>query len=133
MQKENIIVVKSFDYAVLVTRTTKFLENKKKEYVISKQFLRAGISIGANISEAQQAESSADFIHKLSVSLKEANECKYWIKLLFATEYIEPSVFHELIKNTQDIINILVAIIKTSKKNKLIKNVNKTSIKYRSK
>lgn len=128
MKRENIIVVKSFEYAVLVTRTTKFLEDKKKEYVISKQLLRAGISIGANISEAQQAESTADFIHKLSVSLKEANECKYWIKLLSATGYIEPTIFQELIKNTQEIINILVAIIKTSKKNKLIKTSSRNSI-----
>ena len=128
MKRENIIVVKSFEYAVLVTRTTKFIEDKKKEYVISKQLLRAGISIGANISEAQQAESTADFIHKLSVSLKEANECKYWIKLLSATGYIEPTIFQELIKNTQEIINILVAIIKTSKKNKLIKTSSRNSI-----
>ena len=86
--KENILLSKSFKFAVRVVKLYKYLCDDKKEYVLSKQLLRCGTSIGANINEAQDAQSKKDFISKLSISLKEARESKYWIELLKETEYL---------------------------------------------
>ena len=83
---ENVIEIKSFDFAVRIVNLYKYLTNEKKEFVLSKQLLRSGTSIGANISEAQQAQSRADFLSKLEIALKEASETKYWLRLLYATE-----------------------------------------------
>jgi four helix bundle protein len=80
--KENILVDKSFTFAVRIVKLYKYLCNDKKEFVLSKQLLRSGTSIGANINESQDAQSKNDFISKLSISLKEARETKYWIELL---------------------------------------------------
>jgi len=80
--KENVVLTKSFDFAVRVVNLYKYLVSEKKEYVLSKQLLRSGTSIGALVREAQHTESNADFIHKFSISLKEANETEYWLLLL---------------------------------------------------
>lgn len=85
---ENIIEKKSFDFAIRIVKLYKFLCNEKNEFVLSKQLLRSGTSIGANVAEAQQAQSKADFISKISIALKEATESKYWLRLLNATDYI---------------------------------------------
>ena len=82
---------------------------------MSRQFLRAGTAIGALVREAEHAESKADFIHKMSISLKEANETEYWIDLLNATDYLEENQFQEFKKDIKEILSLLVAIIKTSK------------------
>ncbi len=88
---------------------------EKKEFIISKQLLRSGVSIGALVREAEQAESNKDFIHKLSISLKEAHETEYWLELLFKTNYFTKEKFEELLSKTGELIRILTSIIKTSK------------------
>ena len=96
----------------------KYLVTDKKEYVLSKQILRSGTSVGALIREAQHAESNADFIHKLSIALKEANETDYWLLLLSKTDYIEEKLYQSLNTNIQELLKLLVSIIKSSKTKK---------------
>ena len=93
----------------------KFLVDKK-EFVLSKQMLRSGTSIGANIRESEHAQSKADFIHKLSISLKEANETEYWIDLLFETKYLSQSEFEFIKPKNVELLKLLTSIINTSKK-----------------
>ena len=113
--KDNIVKSKSFDFALRIVKLYQFLVDDRKEYVLSKQLLRSGTSIGANIREAEQAESKADFIHKTSVSLKEANESEYWIELLYRADYIDENQFDSLNKDLIEILKLLTSIIKTSK------------------
>ena len=94
----------------------KFLKAEQQEYVLSKQILRSDTAIGANIREAEFAESTKDFIHKLSVSLKEANETKYWLELLFVSNFLEEKLFQSFIMDCDEILKLLVASINTSKK-----------------
>ncbi len=115
---ENISVEKSFAFAVRIVNLYKFLTNEKKEYVLSKQLLRAGTSIGANVSEAQRGQSMADFIAKMCIALKEANETEYWLKLLYETEYLNNAEFNSLNADIRELISILTAICKTSNTNK---------------
>ena len=89
-----------------------------KEYVLSKQLLRCGTSIGANIAEAQRGQSHADFLSKMSISLKEANETYYWLRLLHRTEYLSDPQFESMERDVQEILSILTAICKTANKNK---------------
>ena len=112
---EGAIVQKSFDFAVRIVNLCKHLRSKRKEYTLSKQLLRSGTSIGANVSEAQQAQSKADFIAKISISLKETTETKYWLKLLWATEYLTEKEYHSILPDCIELEKILVAIIKTAK------------------
>lgn len=114
----NIIENKSFDFAVRIVNLYKYLTEQFKEYVLSKQLLRAGTSIGANVSEAQRAQSKPDFISKMSIALKEANESYYWIKLLYKTNYIDKLQFEGLQSDINEIISILIKICKTSSSNK---------------
>ena len=95
-----------------------FVENKK-EFVLSKQLLRSGTAIGALVRESEHSESKADFIHKLSISLKEANESDYWIELLFRSNYLDDKEYHSLKADIDEILKLLVSIVKTSKTNKL--------------
>ena len=113
MAKENLIVDKTFSFALKIISLYKELSSNKKEYVLSKQILRSGTSIGANVSEATEAQSKADFVHKLSIALKEARETEYWIRLLIGAEYLSPST--PLKEDINEIIRILTAIIRTSK------------------
>ena len=113
MAKENLIVDKTFSFALKIISLYKELSSNKKEYVLSKQILRSGTSIGANVSEATEAQSKADFVHRLSIALKEARETEYWIRLLIGAEYISPAT--PLKEDINEIIRILTAIIKTSK------------------
>jgi len=114
--KDNVLVDKSFKFAVRIVNLYKYLINNKKEFVLSKQLLRCGTSIGANIHESQDAQSKLDFISKLSISLKEAKECKYWIKLLRETDYLTNKEANSLLTDLIKLIKLLTSIIKTSKK-----------------
>ena len=115
---DNISVQKSFDFAVRIVNLYKHLTEKHKEYVISKQLLRSGTSIGANLSEAQRGQSRADFVAKMSIALKEANETDYWLKLLYKTDYINQVQYDSLKTDINELISILTAICKTSNLNK---------------
>ena len=115
--KDNILLDKSFIFAVRIVKLYKYLCSKKKEYVLSKQLLRSGTSIGANINEAQDAQSKNDFISKLSISLKEARETKYWIELLRETDYLTDKEANNILEDLIGVIKLLVSIIKTTKEN----------------
>lgn len=115
--KENLIKVKSFNFALRIVKMYQYLCEQKKEFVLSKQILRSGTSIGANIREAEQGQSKADFIHKLSISLKEANETDYWLELLFRSNYIDDSDYISMKADVDELLKLLVSIIKTSKMN----------------
>ena len=111
----SIIEDKSFQFAVRIVKLCKHLRNTKKEYTLSKQLLRSGTGIGANVAESQQAQSKADFISKLSISLKETAETKYWIRLLKAADYLSETEYQSIISDCIEIEKILVSILKTSK------------------
>ncbi|MEO6406879.1 MAG: four helix bundle protein [Ferruginibacter sp.] len=119
--KENIIVTKTYAFALQIVLVYKEL-SKKNEYVLSKQLLRCGTSIGANIHEAVASESKKDFIHKLGIGLKEARECSYWLRLLKDTQYIDNEHFETLLKSCNEIIRILNSIILTTKERYLKSN-----------
>lgn len=117
--KENPTYDKALQYAIRIVNLYKYLVEEKCEYVMSKQLLRSGTSIGANISEAISAESAPDFIHKLAIAQKEANETKYWLTLLEKTGYISPSQYQSMNIDCLEMIKILVSIILTTKQKNL--------------
>ena len=110
---ENVVVDKSFDFAVRIVNLYKYLTNEKKEFVLSKQLLRCGTSIGANVKEAIRGQSKSDFYAKLNISLKEASETEYWLELLYESDYITKTQFESIYVDCQEIIKLLVAITKT--------------------
>ncbi len=110
---ENNIQDKSFAFAVRVVNLCKMLQTERKEFILSKQLMRSGTSIGANIAEAQNAQSRADFLSKLNISLKETTECIYWLRLLRATEYISELEFESIASDCREIEKILVTSVKT--------------------
>jgi four helix bundle protein len=107
-------VDKSFEFGVRIVNLYKYLSNEKKEYVLSKQLLRRGTSIGANVSEAQCGQSMPDFTTKMFIALKEANETEYWLRLLYRTDYLDKKQFESLHKDVTELITILTSICKTS-------------------
>jgi len=117
--KDNLILQKSYDFSLMIIELYKFLCESKKEYVLSKQLLRAGTSIGANVNEAQAGMSKKDFVAKMSIASKEARETKYWLNLLADSGYISKTdnkvknIFEEI----ESIINILTKIVKTGASN----------------
>ena len=113
--KDNVVKDKSLEFAVRIVNLYKFLVNEQKEFVMSKQILRSGTSIGANIREAEQAQSRADFINKLNIALKEANETEYWLELLIRTEYITREQYESIKNDSTEINKLLISIIKTTK------------------
>ncbi len=113
---DSIIKKKSFDFAVRIVKLYKYLVDKKTEYVLSKQMLRSGTAIGALVREALNAESTADFIHKLGIAQKEADETCYWLELLFETEYIDDKEFNSIHNDSKDVLKMIRSIIITSKK-----------------
>jgi len=115
-KKENIIYDKSFQFAVDTVNLYKSLTSEHKEFVLSKQILKSGTSVGANIREADNAESKADFIHKMSIAQKEADETIYWLELLYTTEFINEPAYKELNEKAVELIRIIKAIIISSKK-----------------
>lgn len=114
-EKPNVIKDKSFAFAVQIVNICKYLIENRKEFVISKQLLRSGTSIGANVREGINAESKADFIHKLSIAQKEADETLYWLELLKATNFIGEEEFKTLSIDCQELLKILKSIILTTK------------------
>ena len=115
---KNCIAEKSFEFAVRIVNLSKFLTAEHKEYILSKQLLRSGTSIGANVAEAQRGQSHADFLAKMSIALKEASETYYWLKLLYRTSYLSKSQFDSLEQDIQEILSILIAICKTASNRK---------------
>jgi|SRR6185369_15113427 len=113
-EKENIIIHKSYSFALEIINLYKQLI-EKKEYVLSKQILRSGTSIGANIHEAVSGQSKKDFIHKLAIAVKEARETSYWLNLLKDGDFIPITEFNKLITSCNEIIKILNSIILTTK------------------
>ncbi|MDR5591973.1 four helix bundle protein [Christiangramia sp. SM2212] len=111
----NVLKDKSYSFALLVVQRYKSIVSEKKEFVISKQILRSGTAIGALIREAEFAESKKDFIHKMSIALKEANENIYWLDLLRDSEFIETKVHADLYQNCKELVAMLVSSIKTAK------------------
>lgn len=112
---ENTVVEKSFEFAVRIVNIHRFLCNTRNEYVMSKQILRCGTSIGANITEAQKGQSKADFTAKMQIALKEANETEYWLRLLHRTEYITKEQFASMHRDVKELIALLSSICKSSK------------------
>jgi len=115
--KEEVLKAKSFKFAVRVVNLYKYLVEEKKEFVLSKQLLRSGTSVGAMVREAEHSESKADFIHKLAIAQKEINETIYWLELLLATEYLSQQQFESINTNAVEIIKRITSSIKTAKSN----------------
>ena len=110
--KENPIMSKSLAFSVRIVNLYRYLQHEKKEYVISKQICRSGTSIGANIAEAQRAQSSADFVSKMKIALKEASETQYWLQLLHQTHCLSDKEFSSIHGDLVEILKILTAICK---------------------
>lgn len=115
--KDNITATKSIAFAIKIVNTYKFLCTEKKEFVISKQLLRSGTAIGALIREAEHAESKADFLHKMNIALKEANETEYWLLLLFEGKYLAEREYKDLHDKCIEPIRLLASTVKTTKAN----------------
>ncbi len=111
--KDNVISEKTVDFAVRIVKFYKYLCDEKKEYVLSKQILRSGTSIGANVRESKNAQSKADFINKLNIALKEADETQYWLEILVKSDFIKEEQVERLNEDLKEIIAILVSSIKT--------------------
>ncbi len=118
MKKENLVYDKALAFPIRVVNLYRYLVEQKSEYVMSKQLLRSGTSIGANISESISAESSSDFIHKLAISQKEADETLYWLILLFKTDYLSEIQYSSISQDCVEIKKMLVSITLTIKQQK---------------
>lgn len=112
---KNVIAIKSYAFAIKIINLYKFLIQEKKEFVLSKQLLRSGTAIGALIKEAEHAQSKADFLNKMNMSLKEANETEYWLMLLKDTSYISEKEFISIANDASEILKVLISIVKTTK------------------
>ena len=117
MMNKNVIKNKSFAFAVRIVKLYKYMCDEKKEYTLSKQLLRSGTSVGAMVTEAEYAETTKDFMHKLAVAQKEINETIYWLALLKETEYLESQHYDSINADAVEIIKILTSIITSVKKN----------------
>ena len=115
--KENVLKNKAFNFALRIVKLYQYLANEKKEFVMSKQVLRSGTSIGANIEEANQAQSKIDFIHKLSISQKESFETHYWIRILRESEFLNKKLADSLLEDCEEIQKLITTSIKTAKSN----------------
>ena len=115
MKADNIILSKSKAFAVRIVRLYQYLCNDKKEFVLSKQLLRSGTSIGANVKEAVRGQSKPDFISKMSIALKEASETEYWLELLHETDFLDETQYQSIYTDNQELLKILTSIIKSSK------------------
>ncbi len=111
------IVNKSYKFALNIIHTYQKISSEKKEFILSKQLLKSGTSIGANIEESQGAQSKKDFIAKLHISYKEARETRYWLRLLKDSKYLNPELADLLIRDCEELIRLLVSILKSSKSN----------------
>ncbi len=113
--KDNVVLDKSFKFAVEIIKLVKSVQESKKEFILTKQLLRCGTSIGANVREGNNGESRADFIHKLSIAQKECSETIYWLELLKETDYLTTAQFHEAHTAAVELIRLLTSILKTAK------------------
>ena len=113
--KENVVKEKSYKFALRIVKAFKFLTQEQREFVLSKQVLRSGTSIGALVSEAEYAQSQADFINKMHVALKEANETTYWLMILKDSDYIDEKTFSSIHKDCEELIRLLISIIVKAK------------------
>jgi four helix bundle protein len=113
--ENNVLAEKSFAFSIRMVNCYKFLTDSKKEFVMSKQLVRCGTSIGANIHESIYAQSASDFVSKLSISLKEASETSYWLKLLSETHYLDTKMYASLKHDIDELLRLLISSIKTSK------------------
>ena len=118
MKDNNPVLEKSKAFAIRIIRLYQYLTTEKKEYILSKQILKSGTSIGANIRESIRAQSTADFQAKMQISLKEADETEYWLELLKETDYITGNAAESLLADCEELIRLIVAIVKTSKDGK---------------
>ena len=116
MEKDNVIVDKSKAFALRIIKMYKYLCDEKKEFVLSKQVLRSGTSIGANIREGVRGQSKPDFYAKLHISLKEAEETQYWLELLYESDYLPEKEYETSYSDCEELIKLLVSIVKTQKK-----------------
>jgi four helix bundle protein len=116
-RKDNVVREKAFAFAVRIVRLHKYLVNDQREFVLSKQILRSGTSVGANIEEADNAISKRDFSSKISIAYKEAKETHYWLRLLHASEYISKSQFDSMLIDCEELCKLLFAILRTSRLN----------------
>ena len=114
---DNIIDQKSKAFAVRIVKFTRYLQEEKKEFVLSKQILRSGASIGANTRERKNAQSKADFVNKLSIALKEADETQYWLELLYESDILDKTMYNSLNNDLKEIIAIITSSIITAKNN----------------
>ena len=112
---ESIIADKTKQFAIRIVNVYNYLCSEKKEYILSKQLLKSGTSIGANVKESLRAQSKADFISKMSIALKEADETDYWLKLLWKSDIIEEEEYKSLSKDVKQIIGTLVKIVKNTR------------------
>ena len=117
VKAENPVADKSKAFAIRIVKLYRYLCEEKKEYVLSKQLLRSGTSIGANVKEALRGQSRADFIAKMSISLKEASETEYWLEILHETDYLTDNQFKGIYEACKELLKLLTSIIKTSKNN----------------
>lgn len=115
MKTDNVIVEKSKAFALRIIKLYKYLCNEKKEYILSKQILRSGTSIGANIKEAIRGQSKADFYAKMNIALKESSETEYWLELLYESDYIDEKSFNDIYADCQELLRLLMSITKTQK------------------
>jgi four helix bundle protein len=116
--KKSVMAEKSFDFAIRIVKAYKYLCDEKKEFVLSRQMLRSGTSVGANIREAQNAESPADFVHKLAIAQKEVDETLYWLELLFRTEFLTTEQFQSLENDISQLLKMIRSAIITTKSKK---------------
>lgn len=114
VRRENTIVDKSKGFAVRIVKLYQYLCAEKREFVLSKQLLRSGTSIGANVKEAIRGQSKADFISKMSIALKEASETEYWLELLHETDFLDRKQFESIYADNQELLKILTSIVKAS-------------------
>ena len=113
--RDNVIHAKSYAFAIRIVNAYKFLADSQKEFILSKQLLRSGTAIGALVAEAHHAQSSADFLNKMNIALKEANETSYWLSLLKDTHYLEDISYESISVDCNELIALLVSIVKSMK------------------
>jgi len=113
--RENIVMNKAYAFALRIIKAYKFLSLEQREFILSKQMLRSGTAIGALVKEAEHAQSKADFLNKMNIALKEANETEYWLMLLKDSEYIDSKSFTSIVEDCREIIRLLISIVKTTK------------------
>ncbi len=111
----SVIEIKSKKFALKIISLYEYLRNNRREFILSKQIMKSGTSIGANVKEASFAQSKADFYAKMYIAFKEAGETEYWLDLLYESEYIEHEIYEEMLKECKEIIRILSAITKRQK------------------